>query len=282
MKRGISEGIRVRVELMREIWWSLLATDAAGHVTQASEAGRANTLIDIYDQATGQLIWTEAEHGSNTLVFDEQYTYDIWGERTEREDLVPGQIQSETYTYTAASRLEKAQVTPAGGSKVTTLTANYDAAGNLASKTDRGGSIGYTYAQTGHPNRLTSLSVSGANPGITAGSLRYDAAGRITAGGGYSVQYDRRGLTQEIQAQGDTATLAYAPDGHRYQMTVDGETTVYLAGGSFRVVEQTSGVTAYRQAISAGGMMVAQQVTRSDASSGFEYFYHDGLGSPVA
>ncbi|MGH9436351.1 MAG: hypothetical protein ACRD22_00290 [Terriglobia bacterium] len=262
-------------------YWKLDAMNAAGKVTQATEVSGANTLFHNYDQATGELNWVEAENGSR-LVFDEQYSYDIWGERTERKDLVTGQVQTETYSYTAASRLETAQTTLAGGGKVTTLTANYDAAGNLASKTDRGGHIGYSYTQSGHPNRLTNLSVSGANPGITGGGLIYDPAGRITAGAGYSVQYDRRGLTQEIQAQGHTATLAYAPDGHRYQMTVDGETTVYLAGGAFRVVEQTSGVTAYRQAIIAGGMMVAQQVTRSDASSGFEYFYHDGLGSPVA
>ncbi|MGH8128000.1 MAG: hypothetical protein ACRETC_06480 [Gammaproteobacteria bacterium] len=143
-------------------YWKFNTMDTP-HVTQASEAGGANTLIDIYDQATGELIWTEAENGSG-LVFDEQYTYDIWGERTEREDLVTGQVQSETYSCTPASRLEKARATLSSGT-VTTLTANYDAAGNLASKTDRGGSIGYTYGAIAHPNRLTSLSVSGANPG---------------------------------------------------------------------------------------------------------------------
>jgi RHS repeat-associated protein len=253
--------------------------NAAGNVTVAHEAGGANSLRRIYDRATGELNWVEAEHGS-ALVFDEQYGYDAWGERKMRTDLL--RVQSEHYNYYASSRLKSARAMLPSGNTVATLSATYDNAGNLKSKDDRGGHVGYTYGASGHPNRLTRLSASGSDPGISGGNLSYDAAGRIKAGAGYSIHYNRRGLTKKLQAHGHTATLAYAPDGHRYRMTVDGKTTIYLAGGAFRVVAQSNGTTAYRQAIMAGGMRVAQRVTRSDASTSFQYFYHDGLGSPVA
>jgi RHS repeat-associated protein len=103
------------------------------------------------------------------------------------------------------------------------------------------------------------------------------------AGAGYGVAYDRRGLASEVQANGATTQLAYAPDGHRYRAEIEkgsGTITVwYLAGGAFRVQQKPDGTVTYRQAIVAGGAVVGQITTRSDASSGFHYLYHDGLGS---
>lgn len=262
-------------------YWKLVSMDAAGNVTDATRAHGKTSVLHFYDAATGRLMRVNAQTGA-TVVEDESYTYDKWGSRKTRYDALHN--ETETYTYDADERVTGSSATLSDGSSATTLSASYDAAGDLIKKVDAGGTINYSY-QSGHPNRLGSLTTSGTTPGVTAGNIGYDAAGRITTGAGYTVSYDRRGFAKTVQNSTSTLTLAYAPGGARYRSQLQdssGTTTVwYLVGGAFRIQQGSDGTVSYRQAIVAGGVMIGQLTTRSDGTDDFSYFYHDGLGSTV-
>ncbi len=48
--------------------------------------------VDIYDAATGHLTEIYAHTGS-TVIEDETYSYDIWGSRTERDDVLHNEVE---------------------------------------------------------------------------------------------------------------------------------------------------------------------------------------------
>jgi YD repeat-containing protein len=203
------------------------------------------------------------------------------GERVSRQDLVTG--ESETYGYDRDSRLVKVTTT-ADGLTATTFTATYDGVGNLESKTGLGGTVDYTYGS--NPDQVASVSVTGAEPGVTAGSLDYDAAGRMTAGLGLTVEYDGRGLATEVTTGTGTGMFQYTPDGGLESEVVSGasgsEAVYEMDGGLVRAVVRADGVDSYRESVVVGGETIGILTSRTNGTSGFTYLFRGALGSVEA
>ncbi len=261
-------------------YWQLEGVDARGQVTEAEEAGVADTLTRTYDAATGELLETGVENGS-VWILHQEYGYDVYGERVSRQDLVTG--ESETYGYDGDSRLVKVTTT-ADGLTATTFTATYDGVGNLESKTGLGGTVDYTYGS--NPDQVASVSVTGAEPGVTAGSLDYDAAGRMTAGLGLTVEYDGRGLASEVTTGTGTGMFQYTPDGGLESEVVSGasgsEAVYEMDGGLVRAVVRADGVDSYRESVVVGGETIGILTSRTNGTSGFTYLFRGALGSVEA
>ncbi len=68
-------------------YWELEGLDARDQVTEAVEAGGADSLTHAYDEATGELIETGVADGS-TWILHQEYGYDVYGDRVSRGDLV--------------------------------------------------------------------------------------------------------------------------------------------------------------------------------------------------
>ena len=261
-------------------YWALLGVDAAGQVTAATEAGGADTVSRSYDAATGELVKTGVKDGG-VWMLHEAYGYDVFGERVSRDDLVTG--ERESYAYDADGRLLAVETTADGMTKQT-FSGVYNGVGDFEAKTGLGGTVQYRYG--GAPDRVTGLEVTGTDPGVAAGAVGYDAAGRMTSGAGLVVGYDGRGLTVSVVSRGGSAVFRYTPGGALESEKVDGERVWEMDGGLVRVVVHADGTESWRETVGSSATGVIATVTSrwdgKTVTGGVTYLYRGGLGSVEA
>ncbi len=188
------------------------------------------------------------------------YGYDDAGNVLEITDTV-NSGQAQTFTYDDLNRLLTAE-TDATGTGQYDHTYVYKAIGNL---TDYDG-VSYTYSAN-QPHAAT---------GQGNDSYSYDANGNMTGrtvgGSSYTLSYDRGNRLIGVSGPSTSAIFLYDADGNRVLATVNGATTVYIAG----LFEYTGGAaTSYY-----GGAVMR----RSSYGSGNGVFYvlGDHLGSTSA
>ncbi|MGH7747992.1 MAG: hypothetical protein ACREQ5_25010, partial [Candidatus Dormibacteria bacterium] len=153
------------------VFWALNSANDASLPT-------LETLGNTVQVATSYTPWTnetstrtEGSGGSTTNLQNLTYNWDLAGNLHQRVD--NRQSLTEQFGYDSMNRLLSSTLN--GGNN---LTLTYDAAGNIASKSDVGGSA-YIY-DTGHPHAVK-----------TAGSwsMTYDADGNMITRGGGSISY---------------------------------------------------------------------------------------------
>ena len=279
--------------------------DPAG--AQLSEAGPDGTTTYAYD--ADSRLTTLTAPGSQTYGFG----YDAAG-RLSSETRPDG--VADTLAYDAAGDLT-GRTSRLGATVVAQANYTYDAGGLRASLTDLGGTHSYTYDAAGELLSATHPASSGlaaesytynasgdraSSASDPAGSIHYDAGGRLTSDAAHSYVYDAEGdmVSSTLTATGATTTYSWDadhrllgvthPDASTSHYTYDGlgrrvavqdpaATTRYAYDGSNVHLEYDGSnalQAAYAETLTLGGV-IAQ--TRGGQNFGY---VQDGLGSTTA
>ncbi|MGH2447263.1 MAG: RHS repeat-associated core domain-containing protein, partial [Chloroflexota bacterium] len=226
------------------------------------DEGNGVTVVRGYSQVTGLALNLAATKGSATLA-QYTYSYDHYGNLSERDDVFAGSHESEHYD--ALNRLIKSVLTASGGGGTTTYA--YDDAGNLTYRSDRGT---YTYGENGAgPHAVTSID--------DGSSYGYNANGEMTSGAGRTLAWATFGKATTITQGGTTVTLAYGPDNERYRKTVStgSETVTYL--GAAELID-LAGSTGIRRTLALADLTV---IDTGGNNAGVLYPVTDQLGSTI-
>ncbi|MDR2213565.1 MAG: hypothetical protein LBE21_08070, partial [Pseudomonadales bacterium] len=158
--------------------WTANTRNAEGQYTQAALVG--GLIVNrTFNAQTGRM--TALTSGPSTTpssVANMSFAYDTLGNLTSRGDTT--QALTETFTYDALNRLKTAA---AGG---ITRQVNYNAAGNIISKTRLGATTlnTYSYPGAGAAKPYAVSSISGVVHGLTNPTFADDANGNLTSGAG--------------------------------------------------------------------------------------------------
>jgi RHS repeat-associated protein len=235
--------------------------DAAGRRSTMTVAGQTAVSYG-YDNANRL---TSVTQGSAVVAL----TYD---DANRRSTLTfPNGIVA-TYGYDNANRLTSLTYT-LGSTTLGDLTYTYDAAGNRTS-------VGGSWARTGLPAALTSVTYDAANRiTVWAGSsFSWDLNGNLTSDGTNTYTWNARDHLIGLSG-GTSASFQYDGFGRRRGKTVSGTTTNFLYDGWNFVQEQSGGGTPTANLLT--GLGIDETFTRTDAS-GTSTLLVDVLGSTVA
>lgn len=156
-----------------EVYWTVLAQDARGQVTEA-ELGNGTRLLASFDAATGRLLH-KVDSTGRALAQDLELVWDAIGNLTERDARSGLADQLELFQYDVRDRLTRVQRAVNGGAPGTVQQLRYDLSGNILCKSDvsasscTGTATNYSYASS-KPHAVTS-----AGPR----TLVYDANGNV-------------------------------------------------------------------------------------------------------
>jgi RHS repeat-associated protein len=243
------------------VFWQLDGENDSGSPT-TELLGNGVQVNSSYMPWTNELLTrSEGSGGSTNNLANLSYTWDVDGNLHERQDLK--QNLAEIFGIDALNRITS---TTLNGTQ--TLSTNYDAAGDILSKSDVGS---YTYGDSKHPHAVT-----------TAGSwaLTYDADGNMTSRDGGSITWYSYNQPNTIAFGGNTTQFFYDSNHQRYKQVANYggtvETTHYV-GGMLQVITR-NGVTEYRHQIPAGSATVIY-TRRSDGTAGTYYSTSDHQSS---
>ena len=247
-------------------YYRVLTMDARGNVTQLRKRGV--TVTTAYHAARGTMNSVHAQDVATTTLQDLSFTFDAVGNltaKTNQNRTVGGAYRdlTESYNYDHLNRLTS--VTQGTES----LVMDYDALGNLTSKSDVGA---YTYGSGAGPHAVTS---AGGQTYV------YDANGNQVSGDGRTIGYTVFNKPNDITRGARDVDVAYGPNRNRY-MRVDNEgqssevTTHYI--GSIERIWRASGVVETKRYID-GEVIVTRSDDGSTVTSSVAVLLKDHLGS---
>lgn len=279
-------------------YWQRQSTDAYDH-TLAETLGNGLVNSYVHNQATGRPN-VIATHRASTVVSQRnhlnmkagqnerylRYSYDVHNNVIQRDDLELG--ISESFEYDALDRL-KASVPmldradrhgPNNPDFNRRFSYDYDALGNLKSKTDIGS---YEYRGAG-PHAL-----SKAN-GIT---FTYDNVGNLLKGETgttqkvveRSLEWSSFNKPTKITRNGHTVEFEYDANHQRYyRKDSTGKETLYFDKLYEQVRDLKTGEVEHKQYIYADGKLIALNITQHDSADKpsdrqIRYLHYDALGS---
>ncbi|WP_156966454.1 RHS repeat domain-containing protein [Algiphilus aromaticivorans] len=142
------------------------------------------------------------------------YSWDPVGNLTERVDLNQNNLR-ETFDYDQLDRLERVQLhgVPGVGGAATTMAIDYDAWGNIRSKS--GKSYSYTNSR---PHAVSA---------VDGQSYSYDANGNVVDDGERTYRYTSFDLPDRIRQGLTTVRMHYGPERQRIRQRAGGLTTDY-------------------------------------------------------
>ena len=228
-----------------------------------------------YDQATGAPVGISSGIGQSSAVQSLAYTWDGYGNLEERQDANQSNLY-ETLTYDDLNRLSTSAVTNSAGNGPGS-SFNYDAVGNITTRTIAGTSETYNY-DPNHPYAVDTVTSGGS----TIYSASYDADGNMTTRNGYQIQWKPSNSPSSMASALGSSTFSYDPDHARYYQsaTFNGTTTdTTYVGGLFEVVSTSTGTTEYRHNIVAGGQVIAVHTIDGNGAASTSYLHYDHLGS---
>jgi RHS repeat-associated protein len=245
------------------VFWQLNTANDASLPTLET-LGNTVQIATSYTPWTNEMITrTEGSGGSTTNLQNLSYSWDLAGNLHQRVD--NRQSLTEQFGYDSMNRLLTSTL---NGTNNLTLT--YDAAGNIASKSDVSASA-YVY-DTGHPHAVK-----------TAGSwsMTYDANGNMITRAGGAISWYSYNLPNGISYNGNSTQFFYNANHQRWKQVAiySGitETTHYI-GGILEIMTRGSNPTEYRHQIPAGSG-AAVYTRRTDGSASTYYATSDHLGS---
>ena len=247
-------------------YYRVLTMDARGNVTQLRKRGV--TVTTAYHAARGTMNSVHAQDVATTTLQDLSFTFDAVGNltaKTNQNRTVGGAYRdlTESYNYDHLNRLTS--VTQGTES----LVMDYDALGNLTSKSDVGA---YTYGSGAGPHAVTS---AGGQTYV------YDANGNQVSGDGRTIGYTVFNKPNDITRGARDVDVAYGPNRNRYAR-VDNEgqssevTTHYI--GSIERIWRASGVVETKRYID-GEVIVTVTDTGSGTTESIAILLKDHLGS---
>lgn len=254
------------------VFWSLsAANDYSAPTTEL--LGNGVKITSGYTPWTNDLtIRQEGTGGSTTNLQNLAYQWDLNGNLQQRQDLA--QNLTEVFVHDALNRLDTSTL---NGEQ--NLNVDYNAAGNITTKSDVGG-YNYTTNQagcsyTGLPAQPHAVRNAG---GVV---FCYDKNGNMTSRGGSAISWYSYNQPNLIASGSNSTQFNYNANHQRWkQVAVDAgsTTTTYYVGGILEKVIRPTGVTEYRHLIPAGSGM-AIYPRRSDATNSTYYVTTDHLGS---
>lgn len=267
-----------------KVYWTATARDAELHLTH-DQAGNGVATSRSFDPNTGLLTGVAA--GTSNSVASFNYTFDLLGNLTNRQDNIEGTF--EAFCYDAINRLTSYAVNYGGspGSCPSSLqgtvkTVGYDPTGNMLWKSDVGT---YSYPAVGQPYPHAVSSITGVVNGVTNPSYTYDANGNMTAGAGRSATYTTFNMTASLTQGTTTQIFLYDPEHQRTEAAISGGTAeFYLNDPVTTVMEQenfaANGAQTYHDFIMADGKIVADHLTPvGGGAASTHYMTLDHLGS---
>ena len=158
------------------VGWPTAFVDAFGHLLAWTD-GNNVSMVMAYDQATGAPVGISSGIGQSSAVQSLTYTWDGFGNLEERQDANQSNLY-ETLTYDDLNRLSASAVTNSAGNGPGS-SFNYDAVGNITSRTMAGTSETYNYAPS-HPYAVDTMTSGGSTiysasyevNGVRANNLR--------------------------------------------------------------------------------------------------------------
>ncbi|WP_436757961.1 LamG-like jellyroll fold domain-containing protein [Streptosporangium sp. V21-05] len=238
--------------------------DLAGRKTAAKDLTGATTVRTVgfgYDPAGNPTSTTSGEEYVTQRTFDaagrltsliepvsatssitSTFGYDATGARTRITD---GRGNATWTTYNALGLVESViepSTTAHPNAADRTWTSIYDASGNATAALQPGGvRIDRTFDQL---NRVTTEAGSGTSMATVNRTVTYDSAGRLTAIGDYSLEYNDRGLPTEIsKATNQIAAYAYDATGNLTQRVDPAGTANYTWDAADRLNTASDPVT---------------------------------------
>ncbi|MGW5628580.1 polymorphic toxin-type HINT domain-containing protein [Streptosporangium sandarakinum] len=213
--------------------------DAAGNLTSSTsgEGHVTRRMFDALDRMTSLIEPVSADKSITTT-----FGYDAAGARARLTD---GRGNATWTTYNTL-RLAESVIEPAtaahGSAADRTWTTLYDAAGNAVTTLQPGGvRINRAFDPLGQVTKQTG---AGATVDTPERNLTYDAAGRLTAIGDYTLEYnDRSLLTKVSKATIQVATYAYDGLGNTTQRVDTAGTATYTYDAASRLKTATDPVT---------------------------------------
>ncbi len=200
--------------------WTATEADARGNITN-SEHGNGVETVREYNADTGFVNSIFAEKGSNNLLVQNQdFTYDVLGNLTFREDQRVQMVQA--FCYDKLNRLTAARRDECSNDD---NDITYDELGNIQTRAMESGTQSYVYDVT-NPYKLMSTNM--------AGSYGYDNNGNITSGDGRTIEYSSFDKPTRMTKDGNTVEITYSADQTRIKRIDSGDagevTTFYVAG----------------------------------------------------
>jgi len=185
------------------------------------------------------------------------YTLDNIGNRTQ---IVENTGRTVSYEYNSVNQLTKEVVTNDSNSKNTTTTYEYDAVGNLQTKTIDGVATTYDYNEN---DQLTTQDTQ---------TLTYDDNGNLIAKDGTTYSYDAKNRLIKVTTPTDTIEYNYDANDNRIAKTTTNGTTTYLIDAN----------TAYAQVITESkedGTKIGYTYGNDLLHNGTHFYLTDALGS---
>ncbi len=228
-----SQGYVAKVQEAREgtqgtVYQEVLAQDQRGNVT-AAVLGDGIEVFAGYDSRSGRMNTLEAYDRNSAELQKVVYSFDVLGNLRSRHDTSGSQNLKESFAYDNLNRLAEVLLSTNGTAAQSTLTLQYNAAGNIAHKSDVGT---YSYGQGG----------AGAHAVTAAGgrTYTYDANGnQVSASDGRSISYTVFDQASRIQKGAEFTEFTYGIANHRVKRVddnaVDTRKTTWYIGGVERI-----------------------------------------------
>ena len=243
--------------------WQMNTLDATGRVLDET-LGAGVRVVTGFDSYGGRLSSRQAGVGGGNALQNLYYEWDANDNLTARRDYQQSPPVHETFTYDTLDRLDTSM-----RNGTTNLDVNYDASGNVTSKSDVGS---YTYDAT----KIHAVKTAGSN------SYSYDANGNVITRNGSTLgwtSYDRPSRIDN--GTGTVSYLWYGPDRRLWRQEAysagANETTVYVGELLEKVTKD--GVTSWKHYVEAPTGTAAVYLRRSDGTASTYYLTHDHLGS---
>jgi len=240
--------------------------DTAGRLAQVTDSVSGSTTFtyDNFDRLIskttpqGTISYTHDAAGRKTSMtvagqLAVNYTYD----NADRLTQITQGTNSVTFAYDNASRLLSVSRSNGivveygydGAANLTAVTFKKDSTvlGNLTYEYDATGkrtNTGGTFARTGLPQSLTSMTYNATNQLTQRGSanLTYDNNGNLTSDGTNTYTWNARDQLASMSGPGLTASFQYDASGNRVTKTINGVSISYLYDGA-NIVQELSGTT---------------------------------------
>jgi RHS repeat-associated protein len=286
-------------------YWQLNEQTAEGQLKKAT-LGNGITTEYTYVPQTGAIDAIRSRNGSfgPYAIQNFEYDFNALGFLKERRDInlsVSGTGSASEKlvnadSYDALNRVKTVRRYLDGTLQTNgTKTVNYDALGNITSKSHLVGTTTGTYDYT---TAATCTGVTGAVPSgphavrrVTVGSdtrdFCYDANGNQLRGWNFAASPNRpRDMTwtsynypKTVKEASQTITFSYGADRSRFRQIneFNGKTTIYVDGIYER--ETLGATTTHVHYVFAGGQAVAIYKSRSDSTQETLYPHRDHLGS---
>ena len=253
-------------------YWTASAEDVRGIVVDELLGNGLRTQRSI-DSISGFLgdIRTGPNGGTPTSVQNLTYSFDKVGNLTQRQDLNQG--LTEVFAYDNLHRLTGSTLNGTAN-----LTMTYYANGNINTRWETGGpTLTYTY----HPTKVHAVTATS-----NGWAYQYDANGSVTLKNSNAVTWFASNKPQSISNGSYSSTFDYGPAGNYFKQVATysngTETSLYI-GGLLEIVSNSStGITAWRHQIKAGGRTVAVYSRGSNGAQNTIYPLQDHLGSTDA